>query len=690
MKTSAFLLITLGLLAFSCHNREEEDLNLNKVPEGIKVLKDFTGVPQGKDGVVFSSGIVLPSYNHGCYFTSDIGWPGWANRVQGVVFDDSPAGLFKKDSKPVPAVGSFVREGIMLLLHLTDNRYLCILPLTGKTTMSWLYSEEDGSFTVKTGTMGTQKVNGDIPVLAWSCSDDIYQAIHRAWEQALSCKMIKGRTTWRSKKKYPEPFRYLGWCSWEQYRKNIDGKLLVDAARIIEGSDIPVRWFLVDDGHQEANGNSLISFNPSPEKFPDGWAPLISLRKEDKIKWFGLWHCFFGLWHNIDKQNKLYSLKDNLMPSNDGKTLIVKDDPVSIDKFYNTMIGTVKKQGFDFVKIDVQASDINRYRGHDNAVRTSVISTEALEKRCNNMMNNQLINCMAQNPACMFNTKYSAVTRVSIDYKVGILPKAVSHIHQSYIMSLFLGQTVWPDHDMFHSNDPVSGQSMAISKAMSGAPIYLSDAPNDFNRGNVMPLCYSDGFLLRPLAPAVPLPSSIFRHTFTRPDAYNVIAPLPNGCAAIVAYNLNYPGKTTIKATITPKDYTYAPAMLQPYPSPWRIPAEGLVLFDWNAGKGQQFTGEYDVQLTGFKDRLLLICPIQKGWAVVGRNDKYLSPVAIKSIQRDDNSINIKMERSGPLVIWSAKGSPEAKGTEFTNLDNGFWQADIKKGIENFTIRITR
>lgn len=52
---------------------------------------------------------------------------------------------------------------------------------------------------------------------------------------------IKGRTGTRAEKTYPEPFKYLGWCSWEQYKKNIFSPLLEQTARQLEESPVSVR-----------------------------------------------------------------------------------------------------------------------------------------------------------------------------------------------------------------------------------------------------------------------------------------------------------------------------------------------------------------------------------------------------------------------------------------------------------------
>ncbi|MCK9413360.1 MAG: hypothetical protein M0Q53_13755 [Prolixibacteraceae bacterium] len=677
LKNILLLLFATFYCSFIVHAENVIDISSKK--DGIIVLQGFHASPEGEQGIIYSASIKLPAFKRGnCMIRDKRKWPQTGNGMFGAVFGNSALPLVSKKSI-MPGMKGVAHEATMLLLELPGNEYLCVLPLTSELSMGWLYLEDNGSFSVNSGTFGTAPVDGDIPVLAWSRSKDIYQAINNAWVKAFENKQIKKITNKRDDKNYPEVFTYLGWCSWEQYKKKIDDKLLLGTVDKINRSDIPIRWVLVDDGHQDASPDlmELVSFNPDPVKFPVGWQTLMAKRNEGNIKWFGLWHCFEGLWHNININNKLVGFENDLMPSRDGNALIVKDQLTSIDKFYKTMIETVKQQGFDFVKIDVQSSMVNEYEGHANPVQTSIQSSEALEKYCEKELNGKLINCMAQSPANMFAQKFSSVTRVSLDYQLGNKAKAVSHIHQSYMTTLFQGQSVWPDHDMFHSNDPVAGHIMAVSKAMSGGPVYLSDAADNFVPGHIYPLYYSDGKLLRPLAPAVPLPNSIFDDFLTDHNLYYVIAPLANQCAAIVAYNLNYPGDTTLEGKISPSDYRFAPAMVQPYPGQWASPDEGLVVYDWAAGKGQRFDQDYTFPLTGFSDKLLLVCPVKDGWAVVGRSDKFLSPSAVTDIKTSQTELKVTLAEGGPLVIWSKLGKPYLDGVDFVDIGNGFWKCQL-------------
>jgi hypothetical protein len=98
----------------------------------------------------------------------------------------------------------------------------------------------------------------------------------------------------------------------------------------------------------------------------------------------------------------------------------------------------------------------------------------------------------------------------------------------------------------------------------------------------------------------------------------------------------------------------------------------------------------YPVEITGFSDRLLLLAPIEKGWAVIGARDKYLSPVAVKSVVATDASVEVTMIESGPLVIWCAAGTPKAAGMSAKDLGNGFWQFDLPVGKKDCVVQINK
>jgi hypothetical protein len=297
-----------------------------------------------------------------------------------------------------------------------------------------------------------------------------------------------------------------------------------------------------------------------------------------------------------------------------------------------------------------------------------------------------MINCMAHNNICAMHTANSQVTRCSEDYKKGDLWRAKHHLNNSYHNMLWLGQTVWGDHDMFHSSDG-SAAVFANSKAISGGPIYLSDLPGKIDAALVRRLCFEDGRLLRPLAPAVPTPESLFCNTYEGDAAYVVMAPLPNRDAAFIAYNLTHPEKL-LRGTLPASDYCFAPGMMQSGVPQWDFPVEGLLCYDPLRATAQRLGPDDSVPLSlpHFGDVLYLMIPITHGWAVIGRRDKILSPCALGEVSLSPEKAVVRMLEQGPLLIWSAT-SPlriEVRGPEgavpvdaMTNLGAGLWEAAL-------------
>ncbi|MGD2175378.1 MAG: Sip1-related alpha-galactosidase, partial [Candidatus Brocadiaceae bacterium] len=360
------------------------------------------------------------------------------------------------------------------------------------------------------------------------------------------------------------------------------------------------------------------------------------------------------------------------------------DYPDSV-AFYEAMIRGAGKAGFDFVKVDNQARNLKHYRGTAQPVRSAAHNSRALEAACGAWVDG-LINCMAHNILCVFNTRTSAVSRCSEDYARGDAVRARRHLHNSYANMLWLGQTVWGDHDMFHSNDPAAGRMMALSKAMSGGPVYLSDAPGEFDAEAVRPLCLEDGELLRPLAPAAPLPDSIFLDPFEDGRPYRVVAPLPNRAAAVVAYNLSEP-ETPVEGRVGPEDYAHAGGMMQPRPERWELPEEGLLLYDWRRRTARPLDAPVEFRLAGFGDYFALLCPVRHGWAAVGRTDKYLSPAAVEVLYWTERELILRMVESGPLAIWRRQGAVHWSDGNLERAGDGLWVADLPVGERDMVFR---
>jgi hypothetical protein len=686
--------IILILIISNCTYRLQESIYDFNQPSGLVMLEDFVGQPDSL-GIVKEEALSFPDFSQGAYFAADGSGPGYlaGNRNHMWLFDqnyevtnelnfgeNAPYYLLK-----YPAG----KEGSFTILKLMDGDYLCLLPLVGEKSMSWIKYEKGQSPMLQVSSLGSAPIEADVPLLAWGRSKNLYEASYLVWKRIMESDLAAVNTTWRSDKNYPEPFSYLGWCTWEEFKRDINDSLLISSVQKIKESPVPVRFALIDDGHEwtAPDTEKLISFEPDPQKFSQGWSPIADLKSESDIRWLGLWHHQSGYFQGLAEENKFGDLNQHLTKLAGGLYL-PKPDSAAIEFFYQQLFTSSKNAGFDFNKIDFQTTNLGHYAGEANAVQAHHKVTQSMEE-ITHQQGLDLLNCIAQDMVSVFNTQYSSVTRCSQDYRKGNISNARIHIYQSYNNLLWMGHTVFGDHDMFHSSDTVCGRLMAVSKAISGGPVYLSDHPDDFIGDHIMPLCYQDGEIIRPLAPALPLPVSVFSNPYKNKAPYSVIAPMPNHAASIVSYNL-YESEQPVKisASIAREDYQHASALLQPYVGKWKLPAEGLVMYDWYAQKVIT-EAEFNFELNGFSDKLIHLLPLQNGLAVIGRLDKYLSPATVSEISINEDNFSFSLAESGPFAIYLESGTPRSEMLNFEARQNGLWVANMPVGEHSVTVDIS-
>ncbi|MFW6279444.1 MAG: Sip1-related alpha-galactosidase, partial [Planctomycetota bacterium] len=400
-------------------------IDLTESPTGVYTLRNFSQTP-GEDGVLTELGLALPPTKSISHFPAfqrhDPGHQsrphqaigGGANRVQGL---------------RITRWDEAIEGGLYAILELESGDWLTLLPIAGRTTMAWLNPHSADEVGVKVGNLGTDPVTGDIPVLSWSRADNLYEACQTVWQQLMSHPETRGLARQRHEKCYPDIFTYLGWCSWEQYKRDISSDVLTGAARRINESDVPVRFLLVDDGYFRHTGadnamdNRLVQFGPDPEKFPQGWEPLLEQRRQEGIRWFGLWQNFNGYWDCIAEDNDLGDeLNGHLMDLPQGGRL-PKGTLPDATAWYEAMLNVAREGEFDFVKVDNQSANLHNYQGTGNAVDAATCSSQAFERAAAARVNG-VINCMAHGPVSVSNTCLSAVTRCSEDYAKGDLGRA--------------------------------------------------------------------------------------------------------------------------------------------------------------------------------------------------------------------------------------------------------------------------
>lgn len=680
----SLLVLVAGALCSALH---AEPLVISSDTTGL-ITESISAAKPDSDGLVLTREVKLPAFERGAYYRpfSAPGKGGSArgNRVEAVAFK-SIADLQAYQPSETRKGHTNVQQGQFILLELKDGDYLAVLPMTSEKVYGQFFVE-DGRLLLKTGNYGTDTVEGEIPLVAWSYGKSPYAATQSVWGQLFQSGYVAAQP--RSGKQFPEePYGYLGWCSWEFYKRNISEEVITDAFHTLEESGAPIRWVMVDDGYLDVAGGKLLSFGVDKNKFPNGWEPIIDLKDPERIKWLGIWRNFGGYMGGISTQHTMEDLESSLLVHPVDKTRVLPNGSDEGAKaFYDTMVSDTKDNGFDFVKVDFHTRTFDHYEGTADAVGAMRANNEALENATHEM-GIPLLNCIAQPNVNSLQTKYSSLTRSSPDYNQTDKDKNKCNTYQSFANHLWMGQSVWGDLDMFHTHDERDVRSMSIARAISGGPVYISDEPSKVVPEVLTQFCYLDGKLLRTAAPATLLPESFFIHPFRDGKPFRVVAPLEDRVAAIALFNFTEGGKS-LPVGISVEDYPFAGELLQPSEA-WRQPEEGLLVYDRDLKKVIPLDRELSTTVANFDAKLLLLYPKTKGWAVIGRSDKYLPSAAVKIDSVSDQKVTFTLKESGPLMVWSEKGAPQMKGVSFEALGDGLYFADLPEvsGMIKVTLR---
>lgn len=84
-------------------------------------------------------------------------------------------------------------------------------------------------------------------------------------------------------------------------------------------------------------------------------------------------------------------------------------------------------------------------------------------------------------------------------------------------------------------------------------------------------------------------------------------------------------------------------------------PEERVLLYNWESQKAEELSDSSTFELIGFTDKLFHLCPIRKGWAVIGIQEKYLSPATVQTISLTENRLVLNVLCTGTLKVWIEK-----------------------------------
>lgn len=377
-----------------------------------------------------------------------------------------------------------------MLLKKGDDHF-AVTTLVGKSHRSAI--DKDGFFCY-VGTAGSTEFSG--PVIAVTIDSDPLKSMEKNYRYAhevgaIAVPLRDGRT-------YDPMFEEFGWCSWNAFYQQPTSAKIYEKLDELKEKNVPVKWIIIDDGWSPVKENKLLDFKEDREKFPEGLKECIRRIKEDYgIEKVGVWHTIHAYWQGIHPDSELVkSHEDSLVFSPGWNRTVPINDLEKQFKFWDDWHGYLESCGVDFVKVDNQGGCGYLYIGICPIMEGVWINHEAIERSIDKHFGGNVINCMGMDLENVQTRPRSGMNRNSDDFYPEREGGFEIHLRMNIYNAIWHSQIMHCDYDMWWSgkSDPVQS---GLLRAISGGPIYISDAVGDTNRDNILPVVGENGDICR-------------------------------------------------------------------------------------------------------------------------------------------------------------------------------------------------
>lgn len=560
------------------------------------------------------------------------------------------------------------------LLPVCGPEYRCDLAGGGATAADGLAIE------LSSGVGGRADIE-DTLVFVLGMSDDPYALGEELTKLALA--ELGDKSLPRERKRYPQPFDYLGWCSWDAFYQQVDENGLLAKAAELNELGLPVRWFMIDDGWLDESAGKLRSFGAQPDKFPQGIGSTIRLLKErHALRWVGVWHTIAGYWNGIEPGSPIESMLSRYLRRTASGSLLPSTDPALGFGFWHAWHGELRRQGVDFVKVDSQSSIRHLLRRERSVGEAASSAHQALEASVALHFDGAIINCMGMAQENIWHRPMSAVSRNSDDY----MPKEPhgfrEHAMQNAYNSVLHGALYWGDWDMFWS-DHRDDIRHAVLRAVSGGPVYVSDRVGGTDPSKLLPLVYDDGRLLRCDRPALPTADCL------TVDPTKSLLPLKlwntAGGAGIVAAFHIAESELPVHGYISAGD---VPGMA----------GERVVVYEYFSKSCIRLeVGErYPFELQPEECKLFVVAAVRGEVTPIGLTNKYSASHAVIDYRENAEGCLVRLrERSSGTFVFASETVPsrvyvDRAETTFQSIGDRLYEVNVAGGQWPVMIEIIR
>lgn len=529
-----------------------------------------------------------------------------------------------------------------------------------------------------------------------------------------SMKILEEQTgtfTVREAKQMPGMLDCFGWCTWDAFYQKVNPQGIKDGLRSLSQGGTPARFLIIDDGWQDTSNE----FQKEGEPFVEGsqfGGRLISVEENSKfrrndeaqsdapvdlkhfvsdikfnfgLKYVYVWHALLGYWGGLVPDvegTKKYNPKLTYPVQSPGNLANMRDismdcmekygigviDPARISQFYNDLHGYLVAQNVDGVKVDVQniletiATDLG------GRVLLTRHFQQALEDSiATNFHDNSIICCMGQSTDSIYHSKQSAITRASDDYYPKNPTTQTLHIAAVAFNSIFLGEVVVPDWDMFYSLHDAA-EFHAAARAVGGCGVYVSDKPGHHDFNILKKLVLPDGSVLRAKYPGRPTIDCLFSDPVMDGESLMKIWNL-NECTGVLGvFNCQGAGSWPCLENAHQKDVSeeisgkVSPADVEYFEEVSGKSWTGdCAIYSLNTGSltRLQKEEEFDISLKTLQCDVFTIAPIKVynqniEFAAIGLINMYNSGGAVESIEQSGGGIGIRGRGEGKFGAYSS------------------------------------
>lgn len=570
--------------------------------------------------------------------------------------------IFGADPAALPA-----RTQSLLWQSDGSDEYRLILPVCGPKVRTELRGSEAGGlqFRLSSRLSGMNRIEETL-VFAARAGSDPYRLMERLVGAALD--VLEDQTQPRERKRYPEILDHVGWCSWDAFYHKVDEAGLLAKAEEFGRIGLPIRWVMIDDGWSAVNEGKLASFDADPAKFSQGLRHTIDqLKGRHGIQWVGVWHTIAGYWGGIDPESALARQYAGYLAENARGNLLPAPDAGLGFGFWRGWHGYLKRQGVDFVKVDSQSAVTNFWSGLRSVGSAASAAHAALEASVALHYDGAVINCMGMAAENVWHRPMSAVSRSSDDFVPREPRGFAEHALQNAYNSFYHGAFYWGDWDMFWSRNHDNVQN-AVLRAVSGGPVYISDAPERTDPAVIWPLIYRDGTIIRCERPGVPTEDCLLRD----PVAEQTPLKLWNtagGAGVVAAFHIGTDAHA-VSGSVGPRDVpglaeAQRYAVYAHFSRQCRIvSADERISFSLEQGKYEIYT----------------IVPMQGAVTMIGLADKYIARHAVLSAETAGRTWRFDLREGGPAVFLADRTPVEVRvqgsAASWKPIGEGAYEAD--------------